>query len=220
MNSVRIWYKKSGLVIYTSHLDMNRSFTRAVRRAEIPLWYTEGFNPHPYLNFLLPLPLGQSGEKEPVDIRIIEDMSFDEIKSRLNSVLPEGLEIVDVTSPVNKVNEITEARYLIEVEFLTEGEAEGFCSGVESVIESGVLNAEKRSKRGVKTVNLCGFIGDFDISSEGGFVRIDTSLATGNERNLNASLLIDSLLGEFGADPEKVSIARKDIYTADKKIFE
>ena len=47
MKSVRIWFEKRGLAIYTSHLDMNRCLTRAVRRANIPLWYTEGFNPHP-----------------------------------------------------------------------------------------------------------------------------------------------------------------------------
>ena len=219
MNSVRIRYKKSGLVIYTSHLDMNRCFTRAVRRADIPLWYTEGFNPHPYLNFLLPLPLGQSGEKEPIDIKIEKDIPLEEIKNRLNSVLPEGLEIVSVTAPVNKVSEITEARYLIDAEFSSEGEAEGFAAGVKSVIESGILNAEKRSKRGIKTVNLCEFIGDFKATAQGCSVIIDTCLATGTERNLNASLLADSLLAEFGAEPEKLSIVRKEIYTAGKKIF-
>ena len=219
MNSVRIWYKKSGLVIYTSHLDMNRCFTRAVRRAEIPLWYTEGFNPHPYLNFLLPLPLGQSGEREPIDIKIEEDMPLDEIKRRLNSVLPEGLEIVDVTEPADKVNEITAARYLIDIEFSSEGEAEGFAAGVDSIIKSGVLNAEKHSKRGIQTVNLCEFIVDFNVSCEGCAVHIDTCLATGTQRNLNASLLIDSLLGEFGAESEKLSISRREIYTENKKIF-
>ena len=219
MNSVRIWYKKSGLVIYTSHLDMNRCFTRAVRRADIPLWYTEGFNPHPYLNFLLPLPLGQSGEKEPIDIKIEEDIPLDEIGRRLNSVLPEGLEIVAVTSPVNKVNEITEARYIIDIEFASGGEAEGFASGAAAVIESGVLNAEKRSKRGIQTVNLCEFIVDFNVSCEGRAVHIDTCLATGTQRNLNASLLVDSLLGEFGAESEKLSISRREIYTENKKIF-
>ena len=96
MKSVRIWFKKSGLAVYISHLDMNRCMTRAVRRAEIPLWYTEGFNPHPYMTFLMPLPLGQAGLREPLDIRIEEDMPFEEIKSRLNSVMPEGIEIVAV----------------------------------------------------------------------------------------------------------------------------
>ena len=51
MQCVRIWFRKTGRVKYVSHLDIMRCMTRAVRRAQIPLWYTEGFNPHPYLNF-------------------------------------------------------------------------------------------------------------------------------------------------------------------------
>ena len=87
MRSVRLWYKKSGLAIYTSHLDMNRCFTRAVRRARIPLWYTEGFNPHPYMTFLLPLPLGQTGLREPSDLRIEGEITDEEILSRMNAAL-------------------------------------------------------------------------------------------------------------------------------------
>ena len=220
MNSVRLWYKKSGLVIYTSHLDMNRCFTRAVRRAGIPLWYTEGFNPHPYITFLLPLPLGQGGEREPIDIRLEKEIPFEEIKSRLNSVLPEGLEIVDVTEAVNKVHLITHARYIIEIGFENDGEAEGFAAGAQSVIDSGILNAQKRSKRGINTVNLCEFVDSFSALNDGTAVRIDTVLATGTQKNLNAGLLIDTLCGEFGAEAEKISILRKEIYMDNKIIFE
>ena len=79
MKSVRIWFKKAGLAVYISHLDMNRCFSRAVIRARLPLWYTEGFNPKPYLNFLAPLPLGQVGLLEPLDIRIVGEITFEEI---------------------------------------------------------------------------------------------------------------------------------------------
>lgn len=219
MNSVRLWYKKSGLAIYTSHLDMNRCFTRAVRRADIPLWYTEGFNPHPYMTFLLPLPLGQTGIRDPIDIRTETDISPEEIKERLNKVLPQGLEIVDATQAVNKSNAITHSRYIIEAEFSSEGEAQGFASGVEAVIESGTLNAEKRSKRGAKIVNLCTYIKDLSVSAKGNCVEINTVLATGTAENLNAGLLFDSLCGEFGAEPEKYSITRTDIYMQGMEIF-
>ena len=220
MKSVRIWYKKSGLVIYTSHLDMNRCFTRSVRMANIPLWYTEGFNPHPYMTFLLPLPLGTAGLREPIDIRIEGDISNEEISSRLNSVLPEGLEIVDVTEPVHKVNEIVSAKYEISVEFLTEGEAEGFAAGAESVIKGGELLAEKKTKKGMKTVNLCEMVNSFSAESNKNTAKIVAVLATGQALNLNANLLMDSLLKEFGAEPERLSITRTEIYIENNEIFE
>jgi radical SAM-linked protein len=59
---------KKGRAKYTSHLDMQRCMMRAVRRARIELWYTEGFNPHPYVTFALPLPLGVESDGEPVDM--------------------------------------------------------------------------------------------------------------------------------------------------------
>ncbi|MDO4495136.1 MAG: TIGR03936 family radical SAM-associated protein [Clostridiaceae bacterium] len=220
MKSARLWFKKDGLAVYISHLDMNRCMTRAVRRAGIPLWYTEGFNPHPYMTFLLPLPLGQEGRREPLDIRIETDMSFAEIKSRLNAVMPCGIEITDVCEPIMKANEIAAAKYEITAVFENEGEAQGFACGAASVIEGGVLNAEKRSKKGIKKVNLCEMIRSFDACAEEKSVKINTVLAAGNTVNLNAELLLSALFAEFAAQPVKTEIVRTGLLTQVLEAFE
>lgn len=219
MKSVRLWFKKDGLAIYISHLDMNRCMTRAVRRAQIPLWYTEGFNPHPYMTFLMPLPLGQEGKREPLDIRIEGEISFEETKAKLNSVMPDGIEIVDVLDPVGKPNEIAAARYKITAEFLSCAEAQGFAAGAQSVIDSGVLNAEKRSKKGIKTVNLCEMVRSFSAQANENTVCIDAVLAAGNTVNLNAELLLNSLLAEFAAECEKTVISRSALLREDLSEF-
>lgn len=220
MKSVRLWFKKDGLAVYISHLDMNRCMTRAVRRAEIPLWYTEGFNPHPYMTFLMPLPLGQAGMREPLDIRIESEMSFGEIKKRLNSVMPEGIEIVDVAKPENKPNEIAAAEYEIDVWFTNEGEAEEFSEGAKKIIAGGILNAEKRSKKGIKTVNLCELLRSFEISSQENKVFIKTVLAAGNTVNLNAELLLNALLSELSVGDNDRNIIRTKLLREDLSIFE
>ncbi len=220
MKPVRLWFKKDGLAVYISHLDMNRCMTRAVRRADIPLWYTEGFNPHPYMTFLMPLPLGQAGLREPLDIRIEGEMSFGEIKKRLNSVMPEGIEIVDVAKPEHKPNEIAAAEYEIDVWFENAGEAEGFSAGAKAIVDGGVLNAEKRSKKGIKTVNLCELVKKFEISSSGNRAFIKTILAAGNTVNLNAELLLNSLLSEFSAEDVDRNIVRTKLLREDLSIFE
>lgn len=219
MNSVRLWYKKSGLAIYTSHLDMNRCFTRAVRMAGIPLWYTEGFNPRPYLTFLLPLPLGQTGLREPIDIRTVEEISGKEIKERLNAVLPEGIEIVDVTEPLEKVHTIKDALYEINVSFADKESAGVFGNFANETVSGGVLNAEKRSKKGPKTVNLCDFITSFEAQANENNVKITAVLATGTEKNLNAGLLLDTLIASSGRECEKYDITRSEIYTENLKVF-
>lgn len=220
MKSVRLWFKKDGLAVYISHLDMNRCMTRAVRRAQIPLWYTEGFNPHPYMTFLMPLPLGQVGLREPLDIRIEDDMSFKEIKNRLNAVMPEGIEIVDVAKPVCKPNEIAAAQYEADVIFASEEEAAAFADGAAKIIASGVLNAEKRSKKGIKTVNLCELVRSFEIKANGGAAGVKAVLAAGNTVNLNAELLLNALNNSLSANPEKTVIVRTGLLKEDLSIFE
>lgn len=220
MKSVRLWFKKDGLAVYISHLDMNRCMTRAVRRAEIPLWYTEGFNPHPYMTFLMPLPLGQTGLREPLDIRIEGEMTFSEVKKRLNSVMPEGIEIVDVAKPEHKPNEIAAAEYEIDAWFKSSGDAADFAGKAGRIISSGILNAEKRSKKGIKTVNLCELIRSFDISAEENKIFIKTVLAAGNTVNLNAELLLNALVSETSAEETDRNIVRTKLLREDLSIFE
>ena len=91
MREVRLRFSKTDRCKYISHLDINRCMARALSRAKIPLWYTEGFNPHPYMSFSLPLSLGVESFCESVDLRIVGDITNQEIKDNLNEMLPEGI---------------------------------------------------------------------------------------------------------------------------------
>lgn len=220
MKSVRLWFKKDGLAVYISHLDMNRCMTRAVRRAEIPLWYTEGFNPHPYMTFLMPLPLGQVGMREPLDVKIEGDITFGEIKKRLNSVMPEGIEIADVAKPECKPNAIAAAEYEIILAFVCEEQAKVFASGASDIISAGELNAEKRSKKGIKTVNLCEMIRSFEAKNTENTVHIKAVIAAGNTVNLNAELLVSTLLARLCCESESITIVRTKLLQENLSIFE
>ncbi|HBT64885.1 MAG TPA: hypothetical protein DEB10_09535, partial [Ruminococcaceae bacterium] len=85
MKEVRIRFRKIGRAKYISHLDLTRTMTRALRRAGIPIWYTEGFNRHPYVTFASPLSLGFEGLCESMDIRLVQDMPMEELVAVLNS---------------------------------------------------------------------------------------------------------------------------------------
>ena len=90
MRCVRIWFAKEGKVKYISHLDVMRCMSRAVRRARLPLWYTEGFNPHPQLVFALPLSVGMASECELLDFKLdeftcVSGMDAEKNRSRANS---------------------------------------------------------------------------------------------------------------------------------------
>ena len=112
MIRVRAVFEKKGRAKYISHLDLNRCMLRTFRRSRLPIWYTEGFNPHPYYAFALALSLGFESSCEIMDFNITDDnMSMEEIRDRLNEVMPEGMHIVSVAPQRLKITAITSARY-------------------------------------------------------------------------------------------------------------
>lgn len=113
MKSTRIWFHKFGTAKYISHLDLNRCVARAFHKAKLPMWYTEGFNPHAFVTFALPLSLGVEGKHESMDIRLLEDMPKEEIIHRLNDALPKDIRVYDVTEPQMKPGKIAYADYEI-----------------------------------------------------------------------------------------------------------
>lgn len=83
---------KSGDMIYISQLDVNRLLIRAARRAKLPLYYTQGYNPHPKLSFSNALKLGVEGSFQ-VTFHLVEDLNVFEFITRLQSQLPGGIAI-------------------------------------------------------------------------------------------------------------------------------
>ncbi len=223
MRCVRIRFTKTGRMIYVSHLDVNRLMARAVRRAKLPMWYTEGFNPHPYIAFALPLSLGQSSECEYMDIRIESDMTDDEVKEKLSCVMPEGVRIISAAPPVYNINDISAAKYEVKLEFRDAAEAEEFSQKAAEIMNGEELLAEKKGKKGrrkvVKQVNLIEQIIDKSVEADGRFAVIRLTAAAGNTVNLNPALLVETLEKNIGIFSEMQYIERKDLLTAEGKSF-
>ena len=149
MREVRLRFSKTGRLKYISHLDINRAMSRALKRAGIPLWYTEGFNPHPYMSFSLPLSLGVESLCESVDLRITGEITNKEIKDRLNSVLPEDLKIIDVYDDFRDNSEIVYSDYVYKFEFADNDLA---LEKIKNVLSSDEILALKKGKQGRKRV--------------------------------------------------------------------
>lgn len=223
MRAVRLNFSKTGRAIYISHLDINRMMTRAVRRAKLPMWYTEGFNPHPYLTFALPLSLGQSSDCEYMDIRIEGDITDEEILNRLNAVLPEGVKILSVSAPVYDAKEIEKALYFVKLVFKDAETSKSFAERAQTLAEGEELLAEKRGKKGhrkvMKQINLIDFIYDMKFSTAENIVNLQCVLAAGNTNNLNPTLLVETLEKEIGIEREMEYIVRRKLITKDNKTF-
>lgn len=220
MREVRLRFAKQGRLKYISHLDINRAMARAFKRAEIPLWYTEGFNPHPYMSFSLPLSLGVESLCESVDIRLIGEISNAEIKKRMNSVLPDDLKILDVYNNFRDNSEIVYSDYVYKFQF---DDNESALEKIKSVLNSEQILALKKGKQGRKRVlketDIKAFIDKYAVSLREDMIVLNIRLFAGPDKNLNPSLLFDTLIRLIDMDFEWKSIARISLLDKDYKEF-
>lgn len=99
--NIRIRFSKQGDVRFTSHHDLMRLFERALRRAELPVAMSEGYNPRPRISFPMALSVGVSGRNEVADVGLRQWMKPEQFRSRLQAEFPEGIQIssVQITAP-------------------------------------------------------------------------------------------------------------------------
>ena len=220
MQNLRIFFSKGGNAVYISHLDLMRCMTRALVRANIPVAYTEGFNPRLYMNFTMSLPLGFIGLHESVDIRVDDSMSADEVKERLLKTMPQDIKVLSVQEPVCKASAVAFSSYEIEII----QDREDFNERVLELVSAPTLIAEKIGKQGknkvVKEINLTEHISDFKISAKGPRISIITLILPSNPQSgVSPTLLMDKIFEILNVTPEKVVFTRLNMLIEDKSVF-
>ena len=192
MKSARIWFKKDGLAVYISHLDLMRCMGRAFHIAKIPISYTQGFNPHPIMSFSLPLSLGISGLRESMDIKLDQDIENQKIIQNLNLALPDGIEILAVTDPIMKASSIRYALFDISLssEVLSIFDIK---NRVVEMFSKESIIVEKKTKSGMKEINLKEYIGEYSINTDKDDVHIHIKLPAGSAKNINPNLIVKAL---------------------------
>ena len=96
MQRIRVKFIKNGPMRFTSNLDLARAWERTLRRAQLPIVYSQGFNPQPRLNLAAALPLGFTSECELIDIWLEEALDREDVLSRLRTTMPPGLEVLQI----------------------------------------------------------------------------------------------------------------------------
>ena len=220
MREVRLRFSKTGQAKYISHLDTNRVFSRALARAKINLWYTQGFNPRPYMSFSLPLSLGVESYCENVDLRILDDLTDEEIKERMNNALPLGIRIVDVYEDFMDCHDIVYSDYVFKLEFK---DNETALEKIIAVLESDEILAQKKAKQGkrriLKETDIKQFIVKYNASIRDNNIVLNIRLLAGPDKNLNPTLLFDTIIRLIDMDYEWKSIGRISLLTKDFKEY-
>lgn len=94
MSVIKITYTKGEEVKFISHLDLMRAISRAIRRANIPIAYSQGFNPRMKMSFGQALKVGQSSESEEAKLTFEQDIPPEEVMKKINDTLPLGIQIL------------------------------------------------------------------------------------------------------------------------------
>ena len=199
----RLVYEKRGRARYISHLDLVRAMQRVFKRAGIPLWYTQGFNPHAYLMFPLALP-------EPLDNA--------ELKKRINEKMPQGLSIIKVGEPIMKHTMIAAAEY--EITAVCSCAPDDALAAFENFISRDRIEIEKRSKKkGVNLVDIKPRITVAAAQVRGNALFLRLILPAGGEFNLNTSAVMNAFCDIMGIEITSICTERTKIMTSSGEIF-
>jgi len=203
---LRVQYQKTGYARFLSHLDLVRIFERACRRAQIPLRYSQGFNPHPKVSFGPPLALGYSSEAEYMDMEIA--VSFTpEIVNYLNPFLPHGLRLLKAKPIVQKVTALAAAinssEYWIDLQPLSLSQQE-FEQALEKLLSARHIEVQRKVKGKLKAVNIRPYIDS--IEREQGMLRIKTR--TIESRTVRIAEIMTQLLHGSETDGRELPVHR------------
>ena len=218
MDKLRLRFRKVGRAVYISHLDLMQTMQRAFFRAELPLKYSEGFNPHPLISIVLPLPVGMASECELMDFRLREDVALSALPAQLTAVLPEGIEVTDAYELTRKGAEIK----WLDVEGLFEYDARSsdeMAAALREFYSRESIVITKKTKRGLGETDIRPAIDriEFEPAEDGVHVRATVSA---QEPTLNPELLAEALR-QLAPEiaPDFAKFTRLETYDRDHQVF-
>ena len=194
---VRIKFSKEGPVKFIGHLDIMRYFQKAIRRAEIDIAYSAGFNPHQIMSFASPLSVGHESNGEYFDVELNSFISEEDVKKRLNSVMTEGIEILAVSAldekDGNAMASVAAADYLVMFDDKISLPSD-WKEKLTAFYEQKTIPVTKKTKRGEKEIDLKEGIYALEIRDDKVYMLLDA----GSGSNIKPGFVLEVFLGTIG----------------------
>lgn len=221
---LRVKFFKKGALQYISHLDLVRTMMKVIVRADLPLWYTMGFNPKPKVVFAAPLSIGTESECEYMDIRLTERILENEAMRRLNANMAADMQAIECYYPETKLPELKWLGYEMIID--TKGDANEKAESCRAALSADVLEIIKKGKSGEeKTVDIRPLVKSFDIGVADGKIKLNLVLSADQSQFLNPEHVVKLLRKNTGIlsaediTSEGYSIMRKTAYFDDMRLF-
>ncbi|AOR22683.1 TIGR03936 family radical SAM-associated protein [Clostridium taeniosporum] len=191
-----IKYTKEANVKFISHLDLMRTIQKNIRRAELPIEYSKGFNPHMTMSIAQPLAVGVYSDGEYMDIVLVNEMDEKEIVDRLNAVSSSGIKFKEATKipyveGEKKVPQgmalIDAARYTAKAPYENIEKLE---YEINELLKSKEWKTIKKSKKGEKEVDLKTMIREFKFWIKDNYLIINMVINSGSREHLAPDLVV------------------------------
>ena len=217
----RILFEKTGNAVYISHLDLMRLFQRAFKRAGLNLKHTQGFSPRAMVSIALPLSVGVESRCEILDYELVgqEELSFAEIKERLNAALPAGVGVLAAYDSPRKPRDLTHLDVAVRLEY-DNGIPEGCVDAIRALFGRESVTVTKRGKNGPVDQDIIPMIFDLNINEISAQELELTARVCAQNPSLNPQQMvtaIETYLPE--CRPDFSRIFRREVIAADGAIF-
>lgn len=202
-----IQFGKFGALVYTSNLDVAKTWERVLRRANLPILYSQGFNTRPKIALASALPLGISSECEILDVSMREPITLEGLVERIQATSPAGLRIYDIYEvPVRSGTLPTRVRSSeYRIHFEDGIDRENLQLRVDKLINSDTMEKIKEVKGKEVSVNVRALVHDLHIDADGDLI---AHLTVGDKGNVRP----DEVLAELGLSDAIVSIHRYKLH--------
>jgi radical SAM-linked protein len=196
MMRIRINFSKTETIKFTSHLDLYRAWERTLRRAALPMAYSQGFKPHPHINLACALPLGFTSENDLVDIWLDKDIALDVIHDRLCQAVPPGIIVKSIEEIPPQTPSLQKQLIASEYVVTLPQQVDQLSEEIDQLLSQEVIERERNEKK----YNLRPLIHELSILPNDFFGRQQIKMtlqaqesATGRPEEVLLSLGIDPL---------------------------
>ena len=143
-------YAKRGKMRFASHRDVARVFERGVRRAGLPIAYSAGFTPHPKISYAGGAPTGVASEAEYLSLALTSRQAAAQVRERLNTTLPDGIDVIDVTEDAEGPSALEASQWRVVLPGVEPAAAERAVAGFLALSEAPV---ERLTGKGVRRLD-------------------------------------------------------------------
>lgn len=211
---VRIKFTKEGPMKFVGHLDTMRYFQKALRRAGLPVAFSGGYSPHMIMSFAAPLGVGTTSLGEYFDMELTEIVPTDEIESKLNAAMTEGIRVlsarqVEDGKASKAMSLVAAADYLVE---FREGKEPNipWKEKLSGFYSQSSITVTKKTKRSEKEVDIRPYIYRMELQEN----KIFLMLASASANYTKPELVMDTFLNWIGVEPQPFCymVERLEVY--------